>query len=90
MELLVINQQVYLRRNDSINTQDVLSFRVRATKATVTITADYIQEGSNPTGGGFTIYTNTFYANASNTLSGNIDPIAYLPDMKVSDSLRLY
>lgn len=81
-----INQQVYLRRNDNINTQDVLSFRVRATESTtVTITADYIQEGSNPSGGGFTIYTNTFYANASNTLSGNIDPIAYLPDMKVSD-----
>jgi hypothetical protein len=77
---------VYFRRNDNINTQDVLSFRVRATESTtVTITADYIQEGKNSTGSGFTTYTNTFYADASNTLSGNIDPIAYLPDMKVSD-----
>ena len=80
-----INQQVYLRTNSQINTQDVLSFRVRATESTtVTVTANYIQTGSFPLGGGGSI-SNTFYADASNTLSGNIDPIAYLPDMKVSD-----
>ena len=80
-----INQQIYLRTNAQINTQDVLHFRVRATESTtVTITADYIQTGSFPLGGGGSI-SNTFYADASNTLTGNIDPIAYLPDMKVSD-----
>jgi hypothetical protein len=80
-----INQQIYLRTNSQINTQDVLHFRVRATESTtVTVTANYIQTGSFPLGGGGSI-SNTFYADASNTLSGNIDPIAYLPDMKVSD-----
>ena len=80
-----INQQIYLRTNAQINTQDVLYFRVRATESTtVTITANYIQTGSFPLGGGGSI-SNTFYADASNTLTGNIDPIAYLPDMKVSD-----
>jgi hypothetical protein len=82
---LGINQNVYIRTNDNINTQDVLHFRVRATESTtVTITANYNQTGSFPLGGGGSI-SNTFYANASNTLTGNIDPIAYLPDMKVSD-----
>ena len=82
-----INQQVYLRTNDNINTQDVIRFRVRSTESTtVTITANYEQEGSyfNPPNLP-QILTNTFYANASNTLSGDIDPIAYLPDMKVSE-----
>jgi hypothetical protein len=81
-----INQQVYLKSNDFINTQDVLSFRVRATESTtVTVTARYEQEGTNFFSGSIQIYTNSFYASSSNTLTGNIDPIAYLPDMKVSD-----
>jgi len=81
-----INQQVYLRTNSQINTQDVLSFRVRATESTtVTVTCNYVQQGSFPLGGGALTTPNTFFADASNTLSGNIDPIAYLPDMKVSD-----
>jgi hypothetical protein len=81
-----IYQQVYLRSNDNINTQDVLSFRVRATESTtVTITAYYEQEGTNFFSGSIQIYSNSFYASASNALTGNIDPIAYLPDMKVSD-----
>ena len=79
-------QQVYLKSNDFINTQDVLHFRVRSTESTtVTITATYSQQGSFPLGGGTSTLTNTFFASASNTLTGNIDPIAYLPDMKVSD-----
>jgi hypothetical protein len=79
-------QQVYLKSNDFINTQDVLHFRVRATESTtVTITAYYEQEGTNFFSGSIQIYSNSFYASASNTLTGNIDPIAYLPDMKVSD-----
>jgi hypothetical protein len=81
-----IYQNVYLRTNSQINTQDVLSFRVRATESTtVTITAQYVQQGSFPLGGGGFTVPNTFFADASNTLTGNIDPIAYLPDMKVSD-----
>ena len=82
----ITNQQIYLRRNDNITTQDVLSFRVRATESTtVTITANYRQEGTFASGASFPLYINSFVANASNTLTGNIDPIAYLPDMKVSD-----
>lgn len=80
-----IYQQAYTRDNDNINTQDVLNFRVRATESTtVTIAINYYQQGFFPLGGGGSI-TNQFYANANNTLSGDIDPIAYLPDMKVSD-----
>ena len=82
----ITNQQIYLRLNDNINTQDVLHFRVRTTESTtVTITANYYQRGERFIGGIFEQYTNRFFADASNTLSGNIDPIAYLPDMKVSD-----
>jgi hypothetical protein len=82
----ITNQQIYLRTNANINTQDVLYFRVRTTESTtVTITANYYQRGQRFIGGIFEQYTNRFFADASNTLTGNIDPIAYLPDMKVSD-----
>jgi hypothetical protein len=78
-------QQVYMRLNNQIIT-DVLSFRVRATEiTTVNITCTYGQKGQDATGGTITTYENSFFADASNSLSGNIDPIAYLPDMKVSD-----
>ena len=78
-------QQVYFRRNNQITT-DVLSFRVRATESTtVDITCTYGQEGQDFTLGTITTYVNSFYAEASQALSGNIDPIAYLPSMKVSD-----
>jgi hypothetical protein len=80
------NKIVYRRRNNQITTQDVLSFRIRATESTtVTVNCQYFQEGKYPSGTGFDEFTNEYYADASNTLSGNIDPIAYLPDMKVSD-----
>ena len=81
-----INQLAYQRTNGQINTQDVLKFRVRATEnTTVNITTTYGQKGSDFVGGVYTEYVNSFFANANILLSGNIDPIAYIPDMKVSD-----
>ena len=79
-----IFQQAYLRRNDNINTQDVLSFRVRATESTtVNISIRYEQLQSDPAY--FPSLSNIFFANSSMALSGDIDPIAYLPNMKVSE-----
>jgi hypothetical protein len=79
-----IFQQAYLRRNDNINTQDVLSFRVRATESTtVNISVRYEQLQSDPAY--FPPLSNIFFANSSMALSGDIDPIAYLPNMTVSE-----
>ena len=79
-----IFQQAYVRRNDNINTQDVLHFRVRATESTtVNISIRYEQLQSDPSY--FPPLRNIFFANSSMALSGDIDPIAYLPDMKVSE-----
>jgi len=83
-----IQQIAYKRKNFQINTQDVIKFRVKATESnTVVVRAQYFQQGSDPSGvgTGFSFYTNEFFADSSNVLTGNIDPIAYLPDMKVSD-----
>jgi hypothetical protein len=78
-------QLVYRRRNNNINTQDVLNFRVRATESTtINVYCRYQQQGTDPSLFP-TTYTNIFFANSSNVLSGDIDPIAYVPDMKVSD-----
>ena len=79
-----IFQQAYVRRNDNINTQDVLHFRVRATESTtVNISVRYEQHQQDPSY--FPSLSNIFFANSSMSLSGDIDPIAYLPDMKVSE-----
>ncbi len=79
-----IYQQAYSRRNNNITTQDVLHFRVRATESTtVNISIRYEQLQSDPAY--FPSLSNIFFANSSMSLSGDIDPIAYLPDMKVSD-----
>ncbi len=79
-----IYQQAYSRRNNNITTQDVLHFRVRATESTtVNISIRYEQLQSDPAY--FPSLSNIFFANSSMALSGDIDPIAYLPDMKVSD-----
>jgi len=79
-----IYQQAYIRRNSDINTQDVLHFRVRATESTtVNISIRYEQQQQDPTY--FPTLSNIFFANSSMALSGDIDPIAYLPDMKVSE-----
>ena len=77
-------QQVH-QSNNNINVQDVLNFRVRATESTtVNISCRYVQDGSDPSLFPST-YTNEFSASSSTLLSGDIDPIAYLPDMKVVD-----
>ena len=79
-----IYQQAYSRRNNNITTQDVLHFRVRANESTtVNISVKYEQLQSDPAY--FPPLSNIFFANSSMALSGDIDPIAYLPDMKVSD-----
>ena len=79
-----IYQQAYIRSNSDITTQDVLHFRVRATESTtVNISIEYEQKQQDPSL--FTTPSNIFFANSSMALSGDIDPIAYLPDMKVSE-----
>jgi len=79
-----IYQQAYSRRNNNITTQDVLHFRVRATESTtVNISVRYEQLQSDSAY--FPSLSNIFFANSSMALSGDIDPIAYLPDMKVSE-----
>ena len=79
-----IYQQAYSRRNNNITTEDVLHFRVRATESTtVNISIKYEQLQSDPAY--FPSLSNIFFANSSMALSGDIDPIAYLPDMKVSE-----
>jgi len=79
-----IYQQAYIRSNSDITTQDVLHFRVRATESTtVNISIEYEQKQQDPSL--FTTPSNIFFANSSMALSADIDPIAYLPDMKVSE-----
>ena len=79
-----IFQQAYFRRNNNITTQDVLHFRVRATESTtVNISIRYEQLQSDPFY--FPSLKNIFFTNSTMALSGDIDPIAYLPDMKVSE-----
>ena len=81
-------QQPYFRKNNQINTQDVLSFRVRATEnATVDVTVTYRQRGVTPNiiTGLPEVYNNYYYVYSTMVLSGDIDSVAYMPDMKVSD-----
>ena len=79
-----IYQQAYIRSNSDITTQDVLHFRVRATESTtVNISIKYEQQQQDPSL--FPTSRNIFFANSSMALSGDIDPIAYLPNMKVSE-----
>jgi hypothetical protein len=74
-------QQVYLKKNGDFGTPDILQFRVRANQIiTVNITVQYKQK--NIFSGAS---SNTFYVDSTMALSGNFDPITYLPDMKVSD-----
>ena len=81
------NYQVYAPLNGYINTPQTVYFRVRANEAaSLSIRCIYKQEGTNFVLGAFTTYENIFIAETSvQALTGNIDPIAYLPDMKVSD-----
>ncbi len=74
-------QQVYLKKNGDFGTADVLQFRLRANQIiTVDITIQYKQKNI------FSFQSsNTFFVDSTMSLTGDIDPIAYLPDMKVSE-----
>ena len=75
-------QIVYSRINGDLVSPDVLQFRVRTNEiTTVDINIEYFQQNFSV---GLQI-SNKFFVDSSMSLSGNLDPIAYLPDMKVSD-----
>ena len=60
-------------------------FRTSATQD-IQFRCSYQQVGTNLGGGSQTQFNNIFYADTNTiTVLAQIDPIAYLPDMKVSD-----
>jgi hypothetical protein len=78
-------QIVYSKRNGDLVGTDVLQFRVRANEITnIELKIRYTQFnfiGNLTTG----LLSNSYTVESAMSLSGNLDPIAYLPDMKVSD-----
>ena len=83
----ILEFQTYLIHNGNITTPVNIYYRVRANAAMqIDMKCTYTQEGKDFAGGTLTTYENIFTAETSvQTLTGNIDPIVYMPDMKVSD-----
>lgn len=73
-------QQVYFKKNGDFGAPDVLQFRVRANEI-CTVDIDIIYRQYNL----FGVVSNRYRVQSTMSLSGNFDPITFLPDMKVND-----